>query len=228
MNSEYQFLVQDMKITVEDIAVSIGYPRDQVPMKIATEIERLWKKYNGLIKPQAKIIYFPAVVGQNGFICGTVTFAVGKKIAARVAGMEQVALFVCSIGDELETEATRLSEAGELMHGYVLDAIGSLAAERLAELVQMRIENAVQATGKTISTRFSPGYCDWPVSAQHELFALLGGTPCGVALSVSAMMKPLKSISGFVGIGDNMTKGYACDVCEQQERCLYRNRRAKR
>ena len=165
----------------------------------------------------------PAQIVDDKLVCANTNFAIGKNIATQAAGLQQAAFFVCTIGERLEQEAARLTASGELMQGYILDSIGSLAAERLAECLQLRIEEAVELSGKTISNRFSPGYCYWNVSAQRELFELLGGAPCGVVLSSSAMMKPLKSISGFIGIGARLKKGYACQTCEYQTKCLYRN-----
>ncbi|MFA6075680.1 MAG: vitamin B12 dependent-methionine synthase activation domain-containing protein [Negativicutes bacterium] len=228
MDNEYEIVWQDLKITLDDIAESVGYPRNETPVRIAEAIGKLWVEYCSLIQPQAVVKYFSAQISGDELICADARFLVGKKIAAQVTGLQEAALFVCTIGEQLEREASRLTECGELMQGYVLDSIGSLAAERLAEWLQNQIEAAVQSAGKTISTRFSPGYCDWPVSAQLELFTLLGGAPCNVVLSSSAMMRPLKSISGFIGIGDNMVKGYACNSCEQQVKCLYRNRKDKK
>ena len=226
MYSNYELSWQDLEIQSSDIADSIGYPSQEVPARIANEIEKLWVDYRELIEPRVLVRSLPAQITADSLLCADIRFAIGRKIASQVAGLSEVALFVCTIGDKLEQAATRLTASGELMNGFVLDTIGSLAAERLAEQLQCRIETTVGGLGQTITTRFSPGYCDWHVSAQRQLFDLLGGTPCGVILSQSAMMKPLKSISGFVGIGSGLHKGYACETCEYQTKCLYRNKKA--
>jgi len=73
-----------------------------------------------------------------------------------------------------------------------------------------------------VSNRFSPGYCTWDVSEQHKLFQLLPKEFCGVSLSDSALMQPIKSISGFIGIGKNITYNhYKCKFCTQKN-CTYK------
>ncbi|MEI6285810.1 MAG: vitamin B12 dependent-methionine synthase activation domain-containing protein [Bacillota bacterium] len=225
MANKYKFNWEDLNITVLDIAEGSGYPRDRVPERISSEIESIWLKYRSLIEPQVVVKILPAQIVNDELCCADANFAIGNNIAAQVAGLQEAAFFVCTIGERLEQESARLTDSGELMQGFIVDCIGSLAAERLAEILQQQIEHTVELTGKTISNRFSPGYCHWNVSAQHDLFRLLGSAPCGIVLSSSAMMRPLKSISGFIGIGVKLKKGYACQTCEQQDKCLFRNRK---
>jgi cobalamin-dependent methionine synthase I len=73
------------------------------------------------------------------------------------------------------------------------------------------------------TSRYSPGYCGWHLSEQRKLFRLLGDSPCGIELSDVCLMKPIKSISGIIGVGRNVKeKQYGCRYCEM-ETC-YRKR----
>jgi len=70
-------------------------------------------------------------------------------------------------------------------------------------------------TGLKITNRYSPGYCGWVTSEQHKLFALLPKDICSIRLTESSLMLPIKSVSGFIGIGPNVRfNPYTCQLCE--------------
>ena len=83
------------------------------------------------------------------------------------------------------------------------------------------LDSEMQKSGLKISDSFSPGYCEWSVAEQQELFALLPENFCGVSLSESSLMWPIKSVSGMVAIGSDMEhKGYQCYWCTDKD-CIY-------
>ena len=104
----------------------------------------------------------------------------------------------------------------------IVDLIGSEIAEEVAEYVHKKIEQDMRLRGMSITNRYSPGYCNWHVSDQQKLFKILEGKTCGIQLSDSSLMLPLKSISGIIGVGSNVkNRGYACSKCEM-DFCIYR------
>ncbi|MHB8579979.1 MAG: vitamin B12 dependent-methionine synthase activation domain-containing protein [Ignavibacteriaceae bacterium] len=79
--------------------------------------------------------------------------------------------------------------------------------------------------GMKITNRYSPGYCNWNVSEQHLFFSLLPQNFCGITLTESSLMLPVKSISGIIGIGSNVKYSkYFCDKCGVKD-CTYRTYR---
>ncbi len=87
-----------------------------------------------------------------------------------------------------------------LAEAYLLDAMGSVMVENLVEQFQSHMGEHYQAQDKLVTLRFSPGYCDWPVTEQKKLFKLLDFKKIGVELSDSCLMQPRKSISGVFGL----------------------------
>jgi cobalamin-dependent methionine synthase I len=114
---------------------------------------------------------------------------------------QKVAIFALTIGDGLEEMVEYLSGISLVLKASVLDAIGSGAAENLAQFVEDDIRAAAEKEGLVASRRFSPGYCDWKVNQQKMLFRALGNTRHGVELTDSCLMVPQKSVSGIVGLG---------------------------
>ena len=92
------------------------------------------------------------------------------------------------------------------------------------------MEEALQAfidkTGWKHTNRFSPGYCGWHVSEQQRLFSLFPtANPCGIRLTDSSLMIPIKSVSGIIGIGKNVRHlDYSCGLCNYSK-CYKKRKR---
>jgi len=76
-------------------------------------------------------------------------------------------------------------------------------------------------SGLHVSESFSPGYCSWDVAEQHKLFSFFPTNFCGITLSDSSLMKPVKSVSGIIGIGSDLNrKVHHCLICNDKT-CMY-------
>jgi len=171
----------------------------------------------------------PFLVNNNdikgGFILRQTTeilIDTGAQIDAYIKGSEYLALFTCTAGQLFTKLSNRYNQAGDYLEAYIVDAIGSLTVEKAMDKIQAQLETEMKAEGLRITNRYSPGYCNWPVSGQRELFKAIGDIPVGVSLTESCLMLPLKSISGIIGIGQNIKKqDYACKICNNRG-CIYR------
>lgn len=147
---------------------------------------------------------------------------VGSQICGYLKGASHAALFICTAGN-IFTEITREYNArGEYLEAFVADAIGSLTVENAMDKIQQDLENSLNAENLKITNRYSPGYCNWSLSGQKELFALVGNNTVGIELTDSCLMNPIKSVSGIIGIGESVKKrAYGCEICRNAE-CIYR------
>ncbi len=151
-------------------------------------------------------------------------FQTGRIIASQLRNAESSAIFVCTVGPEIEKWSKELIQKGDLTLGYIVDATASELVELAMDKIQNQLEFQMHALGLGITNRFSPGYCGWPVSEQHLLFSLLPEKFCGVVLTPSALMVPIKSISGVIGMGPKAQRmEYPCKKCDQTQ-CIYRRR----
>ncbi len=110
------------------------------------------------------------------------------------------------------------------MRGYVYDVLGSVTVEAAVDKMQGELEIKMQEKELKITNRYSPGYCGWPVNDQFKLFSFFPDNYCGITLSSSALMAPIKSVSGVIGIGPKVKKHpYTCQLCDAQN-CIYRDK----
>ena len=137
---------------------------------------------------------------------------------------EGLALFVATLGEPLGARIRRLFEEDALAEGWMLDAVASVGADLLADLLAERFGRTLLARGHA-GTRvlpYSPGYCGWPTLGQRALFAALRPEEIGVTLNDSCLMSPLKSVSGVLVAGPGEAHRFRpdfpfCDDCQTRE-----------
>jgi hypothetical protein len=151
-----------------------------------------------------------------------VTFSVGKKIAQQLRNADGGALFICTAGAGIGEKSKELMAAGDFIEGYILDVIGSVTVEAAIDKIQESFENELTNRGQKMANRYSPGYCGWALREQQQFFGLFPTNHCGINLSDSCLMDPIKSVSGIIGYGTKVRKtAYECQMCEL-ETCTYR------
>ncbi len=146
------------------------------------------------------------------------------RIGRHWGPVEYVAVALCTLGDRLERRVAELWAARELPLASMLDSVGSGAVESLAEYVNDTLCQEGVARGLRVTNRISPGYADWDVAQQRELFELCPGAPIGVSLNEACFMTPLKSISllAAAGLAARVDHYFAqCARCWMRD-CAYR------
>lgn len=158
---------------------------------------------------------------------GNVLFNINKIIYNQIKKSEKAAFFLCTIGPEPETRSRKAMKEGDLLRGYIFDVTANEVVEAAADYMQNSLESAMNTSGLNITNRFSPGYCGWDVAEQKKLFQLMPENSCGIQLTPSALMQPMKSVSGIIGIGKNVKRRpYSCKLCNL-DNCIYRKERSK-
>lgn len=140
---------------------------------------------------------------------------------------DSLALFVATLGQRVSARIGELFAANDMAHGFVLDAVASVAADLLTERLAGRYRERVSGEGTAV-LGYSPGYCGWHITAQRKLFARLGPGEIGVSLNDSCLMTPLKSVSGVLVAGAGALHRFRpdfsfCDACATRQ-CLPRMR----
>jgi cobalamin-dependent methionine synthase I len=139
-------------------------------------------------------------------------------------GQDMIVLGIATIGEELENKVIQLHQKGDLARAIILDAMGSVAAESVADFLNFQICEMCKKKGWACSERFSPGYGNWPLEGQRFIFSLLPAERIKVRLNQSCMMIPRKSVSFAISIGEefrSLKKRKICETCNLKD-CPYR------
>ena len=212
----------DIEIDKKQVHQYIGYDADyKLPARISSLIDEYIEHAHHLIEPSYSYVIkdIERVQGSIVVIEGLIIFE-SRVIGRLLEQCHKVAVFLVTIGARLEEMVCQLAEDGLILHATVLDAIGSDAAERVADFVQGRIEEMASAQGLVTSLRFSPGYCDWDIGQQKKIFRAVDGNSIGIRLTKECLMIPRKSISGAIGIGPpsgNVGNYNPCKTCKKYD-----------
>ncbi len=145
-------------------------------------------------------------------------------IFAQLHKADYLLIFAATAGAQISRWADEYVQQGDPFTAYLADAIASETVERAADWLEVRIGQQMAKKGLNITNRYSPGYCGWDVSEQQKLFSLLPENCCGIRLTDSSLMLPIKSVSGVIGVGKTVRKtAYKCAVCDKED-CYLRRR----
>jgi hypothetical protein len=212
-----------------DVESVLGYGSGRAPAPVHEAVAELLGSGAELWSIEGGCVLYPTVridAAAHRLVIEGVELEVQRVVAGQLGRSEGAAVFLCTAGPGISRLSRRLMAEGDPFTAFIADTVGSLVVERAMDVVQARLEQAMAARGLKITNRYSPGYCDWRVSEQQRLFRLLPAGFCGVRLTESSLMQPIKTISGVIGIGTAVRKvPYTCRLCELED-CLYRRLQA--
>ena len=205
----------------------LGYPEGNLPEPIPEVINSIMEEAPAHTDIQGGYLIIDQfeILDKSNIKLDGLEFQPTKAIAHQVRSAEKLAFFMITAGEGITSwSRTELTE-GDPMAGYIIDLMGSEIVVAALDRMQDDLAGKMKSAGFKITNRYSPGDCGWPVTDQQKLFSLFPKDFCGISLSESSLMHPIKSVSGIIGIGQYVRKtAYACDLCEM-ETCLYRNRK---
>jgi hypothetical protein len=220
----------ELKVERDEIISSLGYGSREIDSHFSEMIDDALSQAKKLTDMQAGYGVFTVndVKVKTGEITiNNLLFKTDKIVASQLNKSELAAMFVCSIGKELEKWIKETEKNGDPTKSYIADTVASSVTEALADYLHDLIGDKMHQEGLNITNRYSPGYCNWSVSEQQKLFSLLPEKFCGVELTNSSLMIPIKSISGIIGIGRDVKRSdYLCDTCGVKD-CTYRSIRIR-
>jgi len=147
-----------------------------------------------------------------------------KFLSRILRDSDSMVVFVITIGKEID-ERIQYNITKNPSYGFILDYVAAAAAEEAAEILQQFIRETLP-DDKTVTYRYSPGYCDWPLSEQKQLFREIPHEKIGVNLSDSCLMSPQKSVSGVFGVCSaelGIKSINHCTMCKKKN-CPYRRK----
>ena len=219
----YEFSVDPANISLNRTLIEkvLGYRLGPPPEEVSGVIAEVLPQAAHHMQVQCGFRVLPQAsvrVADDAISCNGTTLATGSIIAKRLRQSRTVALFVATVGPGLEAWSKDLMSGSDLLKGYIVDTVGSEAVEQVADWLEVKLADVVQPAGWKLTNRYSPGYCGWSVAEQHKLFSFLPEGFCGIRLTPSALMIPIKSVSGVIGLGPKVRReAYQCSICDMED-----------
>lgn len=207
--------LSDLQLNRAEIFRNLGYG-DSLPDEQITEmIEYIILHATKICRPNAGyIIQEGKLIDQKFLEINEVSITIGPVISRYFQHATQFACFVATAGIEFDSYLQQLRAEGDIVNEFLADAIGSEIAEATVRFVSARIAEDADSLGLTATRYYSPGYCSWHVREQEKFFSLFPNNPCDIILNDSNLMFPVKSVSGVVGLGNNIEiTPHSCDIC---------------
>ena len=176
------------------------------------------------IRPRAVWQLFEVASHPQGLVlpqCGLVL--PGDDLARHLNGCREAVLMAVTLSPSADA-LIRRGQVEDLALGVALDCSATAAVETVCDLVQAAVADAFPDS--YLTSRFSPGYGDLPLSLQSRLLALLDAPRrIGLCANQSSILTPRKSVTAFIGLSDSPTAPpRGCQGCPMAEHCVFRRR----
>jgi hypothetical protein len=225
-SNEYRIPFNKLNLDKSYIAQFLGYSDGIIPEPFSDDVEEAFAE--ALQHCDIRGAFYMSETCQfaddwSHLIVDGVKFDVGKTVAKELRNSEKIAIFICTAGRRLSERSSQLLAENNPVLGYILDLLGSMIVESATDHLQETVFEFAKSINSSITNRYSPGYCKWSVSDQRQLFSFFPENCCGICLTDSSLMYPIKSVSGIIGIGKMVKfRKYTCDLCSQVD-CSHRN-----
>lgn len=121
---------------------------------------------------------------------------------------KKVVLFAATVGLGVDRRIARYAQVAP-SKAMFFQAFG-------AERIECLCDCFCQKHG--LGRRYSPGYGDFPLSSQREIFEVLRCDKIGLTLTESMMLSPTKSVTAIALVGEEKN---TCANCAKKD-CVYR------
>lgn len=188
-----------------EIARYLGYQKISVPdEQISSLIKTAADEMLEVIKPQAVYEQFDLSVKYDeaagtGMVAFSDVKIPSKDLARNLRECSQVVIFASTLGPQCD-QLIRRTQVKDQVKAAVFQATGAMFIEKCVDLLNEKIKVEIEAQGKSVRPRFSPGYGDVSLEVQKVFFRLLPCSRIGLTLMDTLIMSPEKSVTAFIGI----------------------------
>ena len=207
--------MEDVKRFI-DITLALRYMgcRGRAPGNILALAEECAGELCGVMKP--RFVYVEKAPSDASFLLS------GNDIKKHIGGCRSVLFFAATLGSDVDA-LIRRRETSDVTKAFALDALASAAIERFCDFAEEEL--ADKYAGKYLTSRFSPGYGDFPLEAQTEFLTLVdAGRKIGLFTTDSFMLSPSKSVTAVIGVSDAVlpSERGSCANCNLRDNCSFR------
>lgn len=148
----------------------------------------------------------------------------GDDIKKHLKSCSQCVLLGATLGIEGDN-LIRISQATSMTKAVILDAVATQLIEQLCDKVQEEIQGLAEKSNLHITSRFSPGYGDFPISLQKQFSEILDTSrKIGLTITDHSVMIPRKSVTAIIGLTETpcTQAEHNCARCTIKGTCRFR------
>lgn len=205
----------------KDVLRYLGFRGAEPDGETLKMIESAEEKLCASVTPRTLSRRFKCRVGEDGVTFGGYFFK-SKKLSSHLSGCEEIFLTAVTLGAEADNLLRRASIT-DMGGAAVMQAVSAALTESVFNALCESLEKELAGQSLFLKPGFSPGYSDFNIKYQREIFELLDcSRRIGLSLSDSYMMVPTKSITSIVGItSQRQCVRSKCKLCPKAD-CEFR------
>ena len=145
-----------------------------------------------------------------------------RTLYGNLSGCTQVFLMAATLGAEAD-RLLRRTEARSMRDAVVMQAVLAAGIEQVCDEVNETLRTEAEKDALFCRPRFSPGYGDFPLSAQPVLLSLLHAEKSiGLTATDRFLLAPIKSVTAVIGLSkEPLVCKKGCAACDKTD-CPYR------
>lgn len=202
----------------------LGYKGQKIDRTTEELVNDTRLEIESLIRERYIYEFFPIDKDDQGIkLKGSILNLSGSDIKTHLKNSDTCVLIALTLGHSLDTRI-RYYEKTSMTRALILDAWATAFTEKICDDICMEIESKLPL-GKALTSRYSPGYGDLPITIQGDfLSALEAEKSIGLTASSHSILIPRKSVTAIVGLVDREDKKeeIACLSCNKYEDCNFR------
>ena len=187
--------------------------------------EAAFAEARGLIHPAIAYAVHPVIRAEaDRLIVADGSALESPVLASLFAEAPEVVPMIYTIGPELEARVAEYGKVNDVLAGFALDVMGSIAVNQVGVVGYSVIEGMARERGVKASIPLNPGTSHWPMSGQQVIAGLVPSQEIGIEVLDSGLLRPFKTIAFAVALGSNVVtpaEGSSCDYCETRDLCRW-------
>src|SRR5699024_6167005 len=212
------------EINKEEVLRYLFYNNQKIDSRLNTLIDESIEEMERTIDGKRVYKFFQLNREEELSIDGTNIVLKGRDIKRHLENSNYCILIGVSIGHKVDT-IIRYYEKIDMTKAIILDSFALVAIEDIINNINGNLETIVSKDKKILTSRYSPGYGDWPLDIQRNILDVLESSKTiGLNLTSHNILIPRKSITAIIGVMDNKFKKieYNCLNCSKYNDCNFR------
>lgn len=208
----------------EEVLAYLGYQNQTLDPLTIQNLQEMEALLLQSVSPKAVFNHFSLFPQAEGQRLGDTDFLLlGKDIQTHLEKSSSCVLLAATLGVQVDTQLRRL-QSFDMAKALIFDALATVAIEQICDQVCDILSKDAQKTKHMLTSRFSPGYGDMPLSQQKDFCTLLDSQrKIGLSHTASFLLTPQKSVTAVVGLTNEKTSPIdPCSTCKIFDTCTLR------
>lgn len=214
---------QVMRADRKEVLRYLGYRGQEIEEKTAQMIEEVTAELER--GSMTKSIYreYDCEVATDTVVLGGLEIK-SRNLAVNLEGCGRAVLLAATIGRSADFMVKKYS-VSNMAKAAVVQAAGAACIESYVDEVEDTIREDARQRGLYLRPRFSPGYGDFALEYQRDIFRMLECSKrIGVTLTEGNLMMPSKSVTAVIGLTTKERESCQmekCSLCAKKD-CEFR------